>query len=349
MASSLNMFRFALLLVLSLCLLGHGAAKSLKKLNQTHEEDIDLQLIQEETKKESLRDVVHKAYPLRLFERFLESSKMSLTLSEYSDTPFTLFMPWDEAFEKLPFDWLKRLEQPMWALHLKQFLLHHMHRGGLSLDVLKQITSTVKITMMDGESIEIAKKHNRVRIDDVRYIAHTAASDGYAFMMDDILVPSFMEQTAFMVAPPNLALRWIKYVYLAGMEDLLSDPSTVGTFLVPSNDAFEAVDKDTIALWESASGKEELRRILTFHIVPETLITPGTLEGGRVSTHKTLVQNQSLQFHVLSDVLQVNTASAIKGDIVAANGVVHVIDQVLLPTKEIQVELDGTIKSSDMD
>ena len=165
-------------------------------------------------------------------------------------------------------------------------------------------------------------------------------------MMDEILVPSFMEQTAFMVAPSNLAHRWIKYVYLAGMEDVLSDPTMVATFLVPSNDAFEAVDKDTTAFLESPQGKEDLGRVLMSHIIPGVVVTSSsTLEQGLESVHKTMVENRSLRFHTTSSsVLQIDTASVVKGDIIAANGIVHVIDQVLLPARVMRVEVDGTTK-----
>lgn len=326
---------FALLVAILSCLVGQGVARSLKRNQTEHESDHQKNL-------DPLRKIVNKANThLRLFERFLEASQMSLTLSEYSDTPFTIFMPSDGAFEKLPLDWLNRLKQPMWAFHLKQFLLHHIHRGGLSVALLKQIKSSIDIKMMDGESIEISKQRERVRFNDVHYIAYTAASDGYAFMMDEILVPSFMEQTAFMLAPSALALRWIKYAYMTGMEHILADPTTIATFLVPSNDAFDAVDEDTIATWESSQGQERLRQVLMLHIIPDVLIVTDSLERGSVSIHKTMSQESSIHFQMLSNVLRINNAaSVVKSDLVAANGIVHVIDQVLLlPTNNMQSDM----------
>lgn len=123
-----------------------------------------------------LTKIIAGAFPLRLFERFLISSELAEPLNK-ALSPHTLFVPWDNAFKKLSFGWAERLKHPMWRHHLKQFLLHHMYDGHLPLDKIRQF-DWLKIRMMDGEEVEIAKKRNRVRINDVKYLAATAASDG---------------------------------------------------------------------------------------------------------------------------------------------------------------------------
>ena len=296
----------------------------------------------------SLRTIVgNQNSPMRIFERFLDAARISLTVNtEYSDnTPYTVFIPWDTAIETLPYDWAKRLSEPMWSLHLERFLFHHIYRGALPLEVLRQVTG-VKIPMMDGEVIEITtqqQKGKRIRVNEnVRHLAYTAALDGYAFMVDQILVPSFMEQPAHMVAPPSLAFRWIKLGYIANLDHLLSDPAMVATFLVPSNEAFDRIDTETLTFWESTAGKEELRRVLLRHTVPQTLIASNTLAPGIMSPEETLLDGAPVIFQHRSDgVLQVNHAKVIKEDLVASNGLVHIIDHVLLPSNEMHVQMDG--------
>ena len=337
---------FLLLLTMSGLLLGPATARSLNRTNEETKTTSSQNKAYNATAKDkmdnldSLRGIFRKSSLLRVFERLLLSSHMTPTLNEYSDSSFTVFMPWDKAMEKLPFGWLARLEQPMWALHLKRFVLHHIHKGGLSLDLLQQ---TPSVTMMDGENIQITTNRVRPRVDDVDYLAYTTKSDIRAFMMDEILVPSFMERTAIMVVPTSLASRWIKYAYKAGLEKLLDDPARVVTVLVPSDEAFDRVDEETIALWESPAGKESLRQVLLRHIVPGTVIASDTMQQGSVTVEESLVNDAPVIFQKNFEFLQVNAALVIQEDIVASNGLVHIIDRVILPSdNEMQIQMDGS-------
>lgn len=162
-------------------------------------------------------------------------------------------------------------------------------------------------------------------------------------MMDDILLPSFMEQTAFFVVPPPHAQKWIVYIYKAKLEDLVADSGRAGTFLVPSNDAFARLNPELLAYWETEKGKEDLRKMLRRHIVPDTLIASDSLSasGGTVVA-QSLHDNYPAIFKLIENA---NSAHAIQSDIVAANGLVHIIDKLLSwrqGTGQVQIiKLDG--------
>lgn len=342
--------KFKILLLLGLgTLLSSTAARSLKRRDEEKKKSslwkdaLSNSTTEKKTDNlDSLKEIFQRASVLRVFERFLLSSPVTPTLNEFSETPFTVFMPWDRAMEKLPSGWLDRLEHPMWALHLKGFILHHIHNGSLSLDRLKQTNS---VTMLDGENLRVNREQVRPRVDDVRYLAYTAESDIRAFMMDEILVPSFMERTAMKVVPSSLASRWIKYAHMTGLDKFLDDSTKSFTVLVPSDEAFDQLDEETIALWESPTDGQSLRQVLLRHIVPETLVASDTMKQGTVTVEESLATDAPVIFQKSSDFLQVNTALVIQADIVAANGLVHVIDKVTMPSEtEMQIRMDGTTR-----
>lgn len=189
-------------------------------------------------------------------------------------------------------------------------------------------------------------------------------------MMDEILMPTFMVQTAFFVVTPLEASRWVSYVHAAGLEELLTDPNKVGTFLVPSNDAFAALDPERLRFWESPAGHDDRCNMLRRHIVPGTLIawdsvlTSSLSRKGRgvvakqslldgvpikfeIDANTTISSSssgiQSLQKTLPLSLVKVNSvAHVVTPNILASNGIVHIIDKVLLPEAQGQVNRVGT-------
>jgi uncharacterized surface protein with fasciclin (FAS1) repeats len=110
--------------------------------------------------------------------------------------------------------------------------------------------------------------------------------------------------------------------------ELTETLSGTGPFTVfaPTDKAFAALPKGTLEKLLLPANKEALQKVLTYHVVPSavesTAIKPGsvkTVEGGNVN------------LKVTSGKVTVNKANVIQADVKASNGVIHVIDKVLLP------------------
>jgi uncharacterized surface protein with fasciclin (FAS1) repeats len=110
--------------------------------------------------------------------------------------------------------------------------------------------------------------------------------------------------------------------------DLAETLSGTGPFTVfaPTDKAFAALPKGTLEKLLKPENKAALQKILTYHVVPgaveSTSIKPGavkTVEGGNVS------------LKVTGGKVTVNKANVTQVDVKASNGVIHVIDKVLLP------------------
>ncbi len=117
-----------------------------------------------------------------------------------------------------------------------------------------------------------------------------------------------------------------KLIADAGLADTLrgSGPYTV---FAPSDEAFKAVPAKTMA--ELSSNKELLRSVLTYHVVPGK-VPAAEVKNGNVKT----VQGASLALAKSGGFVTVEDALVTQADLPAGNGVVHVIDRVLMPPKK---------------
>ncbi len=108
--------------------------------------------------------------------------------------------------------------------------------------------------------------------------------------------------------------------------DLVDTLKGVGPFTVfaPTDAAFEKLPPG--ALDALLKDKEKLSSVLTYHVVSGKVMA-AQVKPGPVKT----VQGDSLSFAAKDGVVKVDNATIIKTDIVASNGVIHVIDAVVLP------------------
>jgi uncharacterized surface protein with fasciclin (FAS1) repeats len=129
----------------------------------------------------------------------------------------------------------------------------------------------------------------------------------------------------------------VEAVQVAGLEDTLKSPGPFTVF-APNDDAFFKMSKgETNALLEN---KTELTRILTYHVVLGTVMSSGLKDGISVKT----VEGSNLKIKISDGTVMVNGAKVIKPDINASNGVIHVIDTVLMPPTAAE-EMAAAVKA----
>lgn len=110
--------------------------------------------------------------------------------------------------------------------------------------------------------------------------------------------------------------------------DLAETLSGEGPFTVfaPTEEAFAALPPGTVDTLLKPENKETLIKILTYHVVPAKAVSTD-LESGDVNT----VAGDSVKVTVESGAVTVNNANVVQADVMGSNGVIHVIDKVLLP------------------
>ena len=111
--------------------------------------------------------------------------------------------------------------------------------------------------------------------------------------------------------------------------DLVKTLEGAGPFTVfaPTNAAFEKVPKKELDAL--LANKKELTRVLLYHVVPGKVTAAEALKmNGKTAKS---VEGAELNFKVMGTTLEVNNAKVTKTDLLASNGVIHMIDTVLMP------------------
>ena len=127
-------------------------------------------------------------------------------------------------------------------------------------------------------------------------------------------------------------------VKAAGLVDTLSGAGPFTVF-APTNEAFDALPKGTVDTLVKPENKETLTKILTYHVVSgrytaKDLMALVTKGGGKASL--TSVQGEPLTVMQVGNALTVTDAKGgvahvTIGDVIQSNGVIHVVDKVLMP------------------
>jgi uncharacterized surface protein with fasciclin (FAS1) repeats len=116
----------------------------------------------------------------------------------------------------------------------------------------------------------------------------------------------------------------VKLVQEAGLVDALRGEGPFTVF-APTDEAFAKLPKKQVdALLKD---KEALRRVLLYHVVQGKVMASDVT---KMRSAKTL-QGQNINIRVRNNVVRINDAKVVKADIVCSNGVIHVIDKVILP------------------
>lgn len=98
------------------------------------------------------------------------------------------------------------------------------------------------------------------------------------------------------------------------------------TVFAPTDAAFAALPEGTVENLLKPENKAQLTKILTYHVVPGSVLST-SLKSGDVKS----VEGSSLKVAVSAGKVTVSGANVVKADIKASNGVIHVIDKVLIP------------------
>ncbi|QEH33385.1 Immunogenic protein MPT70 precursor [Aquisphaera giovannonii] len=120
-------------------------------------------------------------------------------------------------------------------------------------------------------------------------------------------------------------------VKAAGLVDTLKGEGPF-TVLAPTDEAFAKLPEGTVESLLKPENKEKLVAILKYHVIPGKAMAADVvkLDGEKVKT----AEGKSVKVAVKDGSVMINGAKVVKTDIEASNGVIHVIDTVILPPAE---------------
>jgi transforming growth factor-beta-induced protein len=115
-------------------------------------------------------------------------------------------------------------------------------------------------------------------------------------------------------------------VKAAGLVDTLKGPGPFTVF-APTDEAFAQLPPGTLESLLKPENKAKLQSILTYHVVSGKVMAQDVVKLHSAKT----VEGQDITIKTMNGRVMVDSASVTKTDIVTSNGVIHVIDSVLLP------------------
>ncbi|MDB4734612.1 CIA30 family protein [Akkermansiaceae bacterium] len=245
-----------------------------------------------------------------------------------SDGPFTVFAPTDEAFGKLPTGVVSSLLKPENSEELGNILKYHVLAGSVRLAGALEAKDAKTIT---GESISVTFSDGKIKVNESTLInSDIQCSNGTIHVIDSVLLPPRPETDLVAIAKRSGKFSTLlAAVQAAGLSDTLSGASEI-TILAPTDEAFSKLPEGTLESLLKPGNKKTLQKILAMHVLN------GKVSAGDALNAKKAVSfsGEPLTFKVEDGLLKVNSSTIVSTDIVADNGVIHVIDSVLLPEEE---------------
>ncbi|MCU0709750.1 MAG: fasciclin domain-containing protein [Pirellula sp.] len=251
----------------------------------------------------------------------LEAAQLVDTLK--GKGPFTVFAPTDEAFAKLPQETVASLLKPENRKQLTDILTFHVVPGKVEAKDVVKLSGAVTA---NGQRVDIVADKDGVKVDGANVIKTDILCDnGVIHVIDSVILPASnnIPETAKAAGQFETLLAAAK---AAGLAEVLGSAGPFTVF-APTDEAFGKLPKGTVETLLKPENKEQLADILKYHVIAGRVYSEQVLDSKAVKT----LQGAPASVSIQDGVPQIQGAKILKTDIDASNGVIHVIDSVILP------------------
>lgn len=289
----------------------------------------------------------------------IEAAGLQDTLA--GEGPFTVLAPtnqaFDNAFEALGIEAADLLAD---TETLTAILTYHV----LPQEANSQLIATLdgqSVATVNGQGVDISVQGGQIMVNEATVVsADLEADNGVVHVINGVLLPPDIAEALGAAAPsdtttttmattttteapadPTIAeivagspdhTILLAAVTEAGLVDALSDPAAELTVFAPTDEAFEAALDALGITAEELLASEDLTAILLYHVVPGIFPAADVIAGAPLTDVPTLNEDGTLDIDVVDGAVVINESATVTvPDLMASNGVVHVIDAVLLP------------------
>lgn len=264
-------------------------------------------------------------------------STANLTSTLQGEGPFTVFAPTNDAFDNLEDGVLETLlDNPD---VLAEVLQYHVVSGKvMSTDLTDGNVNTV----LSGKTINVSIMDGVVTLNGSAMVtnADIEASNGVVHLIDEVLLPEGFElpkDDIVTIASETASLSILvdALTMFPGLVDALSSDGNYTVF-APTNDAFTAL---LGVIGQSSLDdvpEDVIERLLKYHVISSAALMSGDLSDGQMAA--TLLSNDDkVTVGISGSDFMINGANVITANVEASNGVVHIVDAVLVPSLELSI------------
>ena len=263
----------------------------------------------------------------------LQSTGLASTLANVDNT-FTVFAPTDAAFDKLPEGTLENLTTEQ----LTDILLYHVLSGKVMADGAISIAQSMEnmAEMANGNNASLSYLDSTLFINGAKVsIADVMAENGVIHAIDNVIIPpSTVDMPTqniveVALADPDNFSTLVDALIAADLVTTLSNEDATYTVFAPTNAAFAKIDES--ALSALLNNKAALTDVLLTHVVSGPAISSFDAYGANGKMLTTVSDKTvDVMIDAVTGQLVIGGANVVISDVYTTNGVIHVIDTVIL-------------------
>ena len=239
--------------------------------------------------------------------------------------PFTVFAPTDAAFENLPEGTVESLLTEDGKPQLISILKNHVASGRTDLS---SALSTGSVSSLEDNPLKILFSEGKIRVNDaILRQADVSTSNGIVHVIDSVIVPTNQGPTSILKTATKAGSfkTLLAAVETAGLGDFLESGESL-TIFAPTDAAFNKLPAGTVEQLLKPENRKKLESILVNHALQGSVGAGAALTQGTAET----LGNQTLTFKIQEGRFKVNGITIDTVDLVCSNGIIHVVDEVIL-------------------
>ncbi len=280
------------------------------------------------------RNIVETASNAGSFSTLLQAAQAAgLADALASGNELTVLAPTDEAFAKLGDHTLRDLLRPRNHETLRRILSYHVIEGRLDASGLAGARTA---TTLSGQRVNLAFDGG-LRVDGANVVApNVAASNGVIHVIDAVLMPE-QDRIPKVAEKAGSFSTLLAAARAAGLAEARNGDGPLTVF-APTDEAFAALGSSNIQDLLRPENRDRLVAILSYHVIEGRVYASDVIGGVEAQT----LQGSTIRAGLENGAVRVNDARVVAADVEAANGVIHVIDSVLLPSGSAETA-DGVV------
>ena len=261
----------------------------------------------------------------------LQATGLDVTLAD-TTTKFTVFAPTDEAFALLGQDAIDALLADTETL--SDILTYHVISGEVNADTAISLTGTT-VNMVNDDPVGLSLSGDNLLVNTATVTATNIQTDnGIIHVIDAVLLPpTEMGAPTTNIVETAVANGNFKTLVVAlqatGLDTILANESNTFTVFAPTDAAFALIDEETLNIL--LANTDVLSSILLQHVIADSAVnavSAYTLNGRMVETAS--LAKVELNINETTDMLTFGGANIVIKDIYTSNGIIHVIDAVIV-------------------
>ena len=272
------------------------------------------------------------------FLQLLEKTGIGSTLSESTSASYTVFAPIDTAFKKLPKGTVETLLDPRNDDRLEEVFGFHVKEVSEAPIFIEKYT-ILRMTTRQFISVNYSKG----MIGDARFTGEVIpCSNGVIYLIDTVLTPTTDDLFQRLQKDGRFTI-FTKAITASRQGKLFQNMHGLYTTFAPTDDAFKKLPVKVLESLFLPENDERLEDIIKHHIT-EQVYAYGKSSGGRrslgvadVTPFSAFGQQLNYKFH--GKHATIDGAKIIETDIPCANGIIHVIEDVIVPAEKSLLEL----------